>query len=269
MKRAQRKYYASYFSKIRLPELYSEDEVLIRLTILRGCGKPEIKTKARDELTLHFLRLTFAIAGRFIHKHPLLDRGDILAAGIKAVIEALQRIIDGESSMLTHNNLSAYIHSCIKGEIQNHCSIAGYVVIPPLNSAWLEQKIKTEGTDFLKTMFQTVQLQEEPVAQAGGENDYGKHTLQADTAQTMSTSAQRYHPALRQQQDVRSFMFVNDILQTDYLTIREKEILKMRMDDINEEDIGKHLHLSQQRISAIIKTRLIPVIRRLLKGDLA
>ena len=243
MKKAYRRRYKSYFSEIKLPALISSDLIATKLLQLRAGDK-----SVRDDLIIHYLRLVFAIVGRIQSNYPKRKHNDLLGAGILALVECLDSISTGEG-MVDHDNLDAYVHKTIYHEIKEFIK-TDYLVRPPLNSDWLMDRIKEEGTDFLLTMFGTTEYFELSSDHVGDpdETELGQH----DHTYGLCTP------------DPSGGIEVREIISSFHFTTKEKRIIEMRMEGSNFDEIGAELGMSRQAIIKRVYEKIAPRLRTLL-----
>jgi DNA-directed RNA polymerase specialized sigma subunit len=245
MKKAYRRRYKSYFSEIKLPALISSDLIATKLLQLRAGDK-----SVRDDLIIHYLRLVFAIVGRIQSNYPKRKHNDLLGAGILALVECLDSISTG-AGMIDHDNLDAYVHKTIYHEIKEFIK-TDYLVRPPLNSEWLIEKIKEEGTDFLLALFGTTEYFELSSDHGDSKDIDGNDQTQAGHTWGLCTP------------DPSGGIEVREIISSFHFTTKEKRIIEMRMEGSNFDEIGAELGMSRQAIIKRVYEKIAPRLRTLL-----
>lgn len=244
MKKAYRRRYKSYFSEIKLPALISSDLIANKLEQLRKGDK-----SVRDDLIVHYLRLTFAITARIRARYPKRDANDLLGAGILALTECLDSIANG-TGMQDHDNLDAYIHKTIYHEIIEYIK-TDWVVRPPLNSAWLQEIYQTEGEAIFLKLFGTTEYFEVSKQDPHVEHEDDYNAMEEDHTYGLCSPS----PI--------GLIELEEILTSCYFTTKEKKMIAMRLTGATYTEIGSILNLTQEAIIKRFKQNIIPRLKQL------
>lgn len=242
------------FTRLKLPKNLSTETIEALLVVAKQ------SERARDDLIIGHVHLVLAIASRFIAKYSTNKKymtPDLIAVGLLTLVQCVNRVVNGEHVLQSADELPKYINKSVKYEIQSFIKTDN-VVVPPLQSAWLEKLIKDNGTDVLAPLFHTVEYQET----VDTDNPSDRVRIANGSMRNLVTSG-LFTP------DCKCKLLLQDILSTPYLTSREQAMLQMRADGDTIEEIAKVYKISKNQVSRILRERIGPIMVRILSGDLA
>jgi hypothetical protein len=153
--------------------------------------------------------------------------------------------------MTEHDNLDAYVHKTTYHEIKEFIK-TDYLIRPPLNSEWLINRIKKEGTDFLLALFGTMEYLELSSDHVESKDIDGNDQTKDGHTYGLCTP------------DPSSGIEVREIISSFYFTTKEKRIIEMRMEGSNFDEIGAELGMSRQAIIKRVYEKIAPRLRTLL-----
>lgn len=229
-----------FYTKIDLPPRLTESEVLDLLPLVRNGDEA-----ARTRMIEGYMRLTASITTRYIFHYPSKSR-ELFSEALLALVVAVDRVARNVGCT-THDNVSAYVHKYVRYELLEFVK-CDEVVRPPLNSAWLMEKLKEHGQDYLYQEFGCI-----PYIEEAGINteDNENHVFQMS-------------PTLQKQTE---FDFTEiELLESDFFTSREKIILRLRLQGENNKVIGRVIGYTEARVGQMIKEmerRVVKIIKGL------
>lgn len=260
MKRAvYRRGLRTYFSQLNLPK--KPELEMLDVWIARA---QQGNAEARKNLILAHIRLVLAIAGgicaRNQQKLPLYD--EYVAVGMLTLINCVDRVISGEHTLTNSSQLGGYVNKSVSHEIRSFMK-TDRIVVPPLQSAWLEALIKEQGSEVLELLFGTITyVDTESTEEATDDAGLSEDKIFRNPDRRNSFESGLYTP------DCKANLGMQELLNTPYLTQRERIIMQQRIEGYSVEEIGEALNLSKQSISKILRERIGPIMARVLSGEL-
>jgi DNA-directed RNA polymerase specialized sigma subunit len=237
------------FVKIKLPPQLTEKEASELLPCVRTGDE-----KAKQRMIEGYIRLVAAITARQVVKYPHKAH-ELFSVALLALVTAIDRV-SKNIGCETHDNVSAYVHKYVRCELLEFVKI-DHVVKPPLNSAWLMQKLKEHGREFLYYEFGCIPYVE----------DVPDSTEQTESLLSADRSNQRFMLPPKLLRDAnKEFDFSQiELLESDFFTTREKIILKMRIEGYTNERIGRAIGYTEARVGQLIK-EMEKRVKKIVKG---
>lgn len=236
------------FIKFKLPPRITENEVLDLLPLVRQQNEA-----AKQRMTEGYIRLVAAITARYALSYPNRAR-ELFSVGLLALTVAIDRV-SKNIGCETHDNVSAYVHKYVKYEILEWIKI-DHTVRPPLNSPWLLQKLKEHGREYLYREFGCIPYVEDIV------NEYGTESCGESDGYPRRTVL----PLIMIKKDQNRFDFTQvELLESDFLTQKEKTILKLRIDGHTNARIGRAIGYSEARVGQMI-AGMEKRVRKIIRG---
>ena len=236
-----------FYTKLELPPRLTGQEVLELLPLVRSGDET-----ARTRMIEGYMRLTAVIATRYIFKYPSKSEA-LFSEALLALVVAVDRVAKNVGCT-THDNVSAYVHKYIRCELLEFVK-CDHLVRPPLNSAWLIEKINEHGRNFLYYEFGCIPYFEDSIGDPDtqeSESDGGRRVYQWPSSD------------IKKQQE---FDFSEiELLESDFFTSREKIILRLRLQGQNNKVIGRAIGYTEARVGQMIKEmerRVIKIIKGL------